>query len=130
MKSAFRAFFILALLVLLGSPVYSAGLIDINTASVEELTNLPGIGPALAEKIVERRAVKPFSSAEDLMDVKGIGPAKYEAIKGMVSVGGAGGSTMRGAAAKEKGEDMLKKTQKKGMGKASEMTEELAPKKK
>lgn len=40
MKSAFRAFFILALLVLLGSPVYPAGLIDINTASVEELTRL------------------------------------------------------------------------------------------
>lgn len=48
--------------------------IDINAADAATLESLPGIGPALAQRIVEHRAAKgPFRSVEDLLDVSGIG---------------------------------------------------------
>ena len=51
-----------------------ASKIDINTAGVEELQGLPGIGPSLARRIVEhRREHGPFARPEDLLEVKGIG---------------------------------------------------------
>jgi len=50
--------------------------IDPNTASAEDLNRLPGIGPALADRIVEERETNgPFESAADLERVRGIGPA-------------------------------------------------------
>ncbi len=50
--------------------------IDPNTASAEELDRLPGIGPALADRIVaERERGGPFRSVEELQRVPGIGPA-------------------------------------------------------
>ena len=53
--------------------------IDLNAASVVELTLLPGIGPTLAERIVEDRTARgPFASAGDLSRVSGIGPATIE----------------------------------------------------
>lgn len=55
--------------------------LDLNTASAEELTLLPGIGPALAKHIVElRRARGRFESLDDLRQVSGLGPARIEAI--------------------------------------------------
>lgn len=49
-------------------------LIDINTAGSQELQTLPGIGPVLAERILQhRQAFGPFQRAEDLVKVKGIG---------------------------------------------------------
>ena len=51
--------------------------LDLNTATAEQLDELPGIGPALAERIMEAR---PLEGPEDLMDVSGIGPATWEAI--------------------------------------------------
>lgn len=66
----------------------SAGLIDLNTATVEELDSLPGIGPATAQKIVDdREANGPFATPEDLMRVSGIGAAKFEALKDLVTCG-------------------------------------------
>ena len=59
-----------------------SGLINVNTASAEELERLPGIGPALAERIVShRQAHGPFASLDDLTDVPGIGRAKLEALR-------------------------------------------------
>ncbi len=56
--------------------------ISINSASVEELTGLPGVGAKTAEAIVSHRSEHgSFSSLEALMDVKGIGPSKFEALK-------------------------------------------------
>ena len=56
--------------------------IDINRADAEELADLPGIGPALAARVVEYRTQHgPFASKEALMEVSGIGPAKYAACE-------------------------------------------------
>jgi competence protein ComEA len=61
--------------------------ININTASVAQLTQLPGVGPATAQKIVEHREVHgPFARIEDIMKVKGIGKAKFEKMKAALSV--------------------------------------------
>ena len=57
-------------------------LANINTASADDLEKLPGIGPALAERIIShRQANGPFASLDDLTDVPGIGKAKLEALK-------------------------------------------------
>lgn len=59
--------------------------IDINQASAKELVKLPGVGPALAKRIIQARKVKPFAHAKELIArVKGIGPAKYKKIAGWV----------------------------------------------
>lgn len=56
--------------------------IDINTASVELFDALPGIGPALAERIVEYRTkYGPFKNVDDLQEVKGIGPKVLGKLK-------------------------------------------------
>lgn len=61
----------------------SAGhLLDLNTASYEELLTLPGIGPALAREILNfRESSGPFYFPEDLMDVRGIGDRTFQALK-------------------------------------------------
>ncbi|CAG1065463.1 hypothetical protein BAC1_01044 [uncultured bacterium] len=62
--------------------------IDLNKASVQELTLLPGIGEKTALRIVEKRAeLKGFSSVEELMEVKWIGKAKLEKIRDLVIAG-------------------------------------------
>jgi competence ComEA-like helix-hairpin-helix protein len=68
-------------------PGTPAGPIDLNTASVEELRTLPGVGPVLAARIVAEREKKPFAKVEDLRRVSGIGPKKLEAIRPLVTVG-------------------------------------------
>lgn len=61
--------------------------LDLNAAAEEELTALPGIGEALARRIVEyREANGPFESVEELTEVSGIGPAKLAALEGLVTV--------------------------------------------
>lgn len=65
----------------------SGGLININSASATELETLSGIGEVLASTIVEYREQNgPFASVEDLMDVSGIGPATLEEIRDQVTV--------------------------------------------
>ena len=59
----------------------TSGTININTASMQDLMRLPGVGESTAEKILEERARQPFKRLEDVMRVKGIGKKKFEAIK-------------------------------------------------
>ncbi len=64
----------------------SSGKVNINTASVDELKTLSGVGDAIAGRIVEYRKGKRFSSPEDIKNVKGIGDSTYERIKGSITV--------------------------------------------
>jgi competence protein ComEA len=66
----------------------SSGRMDLNTASVEELDELPGVGPATAQAIVDHRSAEGrFGSVDELLDVRGIGEAKLEALRDLVTVG-------------------------------------------
>ena len=60
--------------------------ININTASEKELDALPGIGPAIARRIVEHRSTQPFTKIEDIMLVKGIGKKKFAKLKELITV--------------------------------------------
>jgi competence protein ComEA len=60
--------------------------IDICTATVEEFQKLPGIGPKLAQRIVDERSKRPFQSVFDLRHVNGIGDKKFSSIRPYVKV--------------------------------------------
>ena len=65
----------------------SARQVDVNTATVAELQRLPGIGPSLAQRIIDDRAAHgPFQRPEELQRVKGIGPQTYDGLKDHVTV--------------------------------------------
>jgi len=89
----------LSLLLLIGAlaPVAAAApapppardtLVNINTASVDELVSLPGIGKAYAQRIVDYRTKNgPFKRIEDLLNVQGIGDKTFEKIRSRLTVG-------------------------------------------
>ncbi|HSF19567.1 MAG TPA: helix-hairpin-helix domain-containing protein [Vicinamibacteria bacterium] len=61
--------------------------IDLNTAGVEELTSLPGVGQKVAERIVAyREANGPFDKKEELMNVRGIGEKTFLKLERLVKV--------------------------------------------
>jgi competence protein ComEA len=61
--------------------------LDLNTATLEQLDSLSGIGPATAKAIVDRRKeLGRFRSVDDLLTVKGIGPTKLDTIRSGVVV--------------------------------------------
>lgn len=65
-----------------------SALVNINTAGESELDGLPGIGQAIAQRIVEYRSANgPFKSVDDLRNVKGIGAALFSKIASLVTVG-------------------------------------------
>lgn len=67
--------------------VQTDGRLDLNRATLAEFQRLPGIGPALAQRIVELRERQGrFASAEELRRVPGIGQKKFEAIRELVTV--------------------------------------------
>lgn len=61
--------------------------INLNTATLEELTTLKGIGPSLAQRVVDyRKNSGSFGKTEDLMKVKGIGQKIFDANKDIITV--------------------------------------------
>ena len=64
----------------------AAGPVDLNTATAEQLQTLSGVGPVLAQRIIDyRTAHGPFASVDGLQQVGGIGPAKFAEIKDHVT---------------------------------------------
>jgi competence protein ComEA len=67
-----------------------AGVVNINTASSEELELLPRVGPALAGRIIEfREANGPFQSVDEILAVKGIGESSFEKLEPWIVTSGA-----------------------------------------
>ena len=65
----------------------NGSIVNINTASAEELATLKGIGPKTAEKIIEYRQNNgPFKSIEEIQNVRGIGAKKFENIKSRIRI--------------------------------------------
>jgi competence protein ComEA len=63
------------------------GLININTATLEQLDSLPGIGPAIAQRIIDyREKMGGFKAAEEITEVSGIGEATLAKIKDLITV--------------------------------------------
>ncbi|MDW8245027.1 MAG: ComEA family DNA-binding protein [Sandaracinaceae bacterium] len=64
------------------------GVVNIQTASAEELQRLPGIGPSKAEAIIAYRSRHPFRRIEDIMRVRGIGRATFRRLQPYLTVSG------------------------------------------
>jgi competence protein ComEA len=65
-----------------------AAMVNINSAGVDELVTLPGIGKAYAERIVEYRQKNgPFKKVEDILNVRGIGEKTFDRIKDRLTLG-------------------------------------------
>ena len=73
----------------------SAQILDLNRASAEDFEKLPGIGPGLAQKIIQRRTARGlYQSSRDLMRVPGFGSKRYERLKENFSVNGSTGTSV------------------------------------
>lgn len=70
-----------------GTSHITLGRININTATLEELDTLPGIGETAAQSIIDYRTENgPFETTQQIMDVPGIGPTTYDSIKNLITV--------------------------------------------
>jgi len=95
MKSVKVALLLLALLLPMrvraeggGAAPVSAGVVNITSASAEELTRLPGIGEKKAGAIVEHRRTHPLKRLEDLTKVKGIGRKTVARLRPYLTLNG------------------------------------------
>jgi competence ComEA-like helix-hairpin-helix protein len=64
------------------------GVVNVNTATEEQLAYLPGIGPSRARAIVQSRQQQPFRTVQDLLRVRGIGPATLRSLRPYLTVSG------------------------------------------
>lgn len=60
--------------------------INLNTASLEQLDSLPGIGPVYAQRIIDYRKKKQFSSLEEVMEIQGIGEKTFDKMKDLITI--------------------------------------------
>jgi competence protein ComEA len=70
-----------------GAAPVSGGLINLNTATLEQLDSLPGVGPAIAQRIIDyRESVGGFKTVEEITQVSGIGDATLAKIRDLITV--------------------------------------------
>ena len=90
---AMAALLVSATAIAAGKPAPTAK-VNLNTASIEQLTTLPGVGPKLAARIVEyRQKSGTFRSTQELMNVKGFGEKSFLKLKPHLTVGAAPSTT-------------------------------------
>jgi competence protein ComEA len=68
------------------APGVPAAPLDLNTATLEQLDTLPGVGEVTAGRIVAYRTAHPFTSVDELLEVPGIGQRRFEQLKDLVTV--------------------------------------------
>jgi len=74
------------------------GKVDLNAATMEQLQQVKGIGPAIAQRILDyKQQHGSFKTVEDLLNVKGIGKSKLAALREVVTVGLAAQSSESGS---------------------------------
>ena len=66
----------------------SIGAVNLNSASLEQLTMLPGVGEKKAQAIINHRTANPFKAIENLTEVKGIGPKQFEKMRAFLTLQG------------------------------------------
>jgi len=71
------------------SSTVADGVVNIQTATAEQLQLLPGIGPSKAEAIISYRQAHPFTRVEDILRVRGIGRGTFRRLRSMLTVSGA-----------------------------------------
>lgn len=86
-----RNFLVTSLLIFtlcfVGQPVFAQGEINLNTATVEQLVELKGIGEAKAQKIIEYRNKHEFTSVDQIVEISGIGEKLLEKLRDQLTVG-------------------------------------------
>ena len=100
--------------------------VNINTAGSEELQQVPGIGPATAEKILQmRKSYGPFKSVDDLLAIKGLGRKRLEKMRRYLTVGKSAG--LNKLATQPKPATAAKPPAKSTSSESSDPTEESPP---
>jgi len=87
LKSIFALSFVLMLISSTGFTTETSSKVNINKATIQELTQLPGIGESTAKNIVAyREKVGGFKTIDEIKNVKGIGAKKFERIKDLITI--------------------------------------------
>jgi competence protein ComEA len=69
-----------------GGPAAPSAPLDLNTATLEQLDALPGVGEVTANRIITYRSAHPFTTVDELLEVPGIGQRRFEQLKDLVTV--------------------------------------------